>query len=322
LHVSRFSASLLRTSARAYARAALHALHESRRDLVETDLPRTFAAPAGDIEVRLLQLAGSLAVDRPVLFADALAWYKVAFHHRGVPADYLSATLQAIESTLADELPAEVFAHVHQHLAAAAHELPRAPVDLPSHLHKEAPHGELAMRYLLANLEGRGDDALELLRAALREGVAVDALHDHVLAPAQLETGRMWLMAEIPIADEHYGTAIAERALAVLHDHVPCAPAGAPRVLTLGVGGDLHQLGLRVVAQRLQGAGFAVQHLGGNMPASDLSWALQDRPVDLIAISATMLLHLQQLIELIETVRTTALRRQRSWRCRVRRTSS
>jgi hypothetical protein len=128
LHVSRFSASLLRTSARAYARAALHALHESRRDLVETDLPRTFAAPAGDIEVRLLQLAGSLAVDRPVLFADALAWYKVAFHHRGVPADYLPATLGAIETTLGQELPAEVFAHVRQHLAAAAHELPRAPV--------------------------------------------------------------------------------------------------------------------------------------------------------------------------------------------------
>jgi methanogenic corrinoid protein MtbC1 len=71
----------------------------------------------------------------------------------------------------------------------------------------------------------------------------------------------------------------------------------------MGVGGNLHDFGLRLVAQRLQFAGFAVHHLGSNLPASELEWVLRDRPIDLLAISATLTLHLHTLAETVAHVR-------------------
>lgn len=297
------AAGLLRGSSRGYAAAAIAELQRRRADLLATALPPSFGDPLDDTEVRILHLAESVGVDRPALLQKALAWYKVAFHHRGVPPDWLPANLDAIAAALQDELPPQAAAVVTPHLQAARAAFDRAPVDLPSHVSRDAPHGDAAAHFLLAILEGRGDDALDLLRRALDRGVSIADLHDHVIVPAQREAGRMWLMGEIPIADEHYGSSVVDRALWLLQERLPRPPANAPRVMTMGVGGNLHEFGLRLVAQRLQLAGFAVHHLGSNMPSTDLEWLLQDRAFDVIAISATLTLHLGALVTAVARIR-------------------
>lgn len=304
-----FTANLLRTSVRAYAAAVVEHMQTASPQALTAELPEGFARPVDDTEVRLLHLAESVAFDRPELLQHAMRWYKVALHHREVPPRYLEANLEAIGAVLARELPASAAAVVIRHVEHARHALRAAPVELPSELDLAAPHGELAAKFLLAVLEGRGDDAVQLLRGAIRgEGPAeqrieIAALHDHVLTPVQRELGRMWLMREVPIADEHYGSSIVDRVLWALHDQLPRPDAAAPTVLTMGVGGNMHDFGLRMVAQRLQLAGLRVHHLGSNMPASDLEWALQERPFDLIAISATMILNLSTLAATVDDVR-------------------
>lgn|GEM_PF-3877131 len=298
-----FTAGLLRSSARAYASASLNTLYATQPTLIDTALPTHFARPIDDLEVRIIQLAASIAVDRPVLLRDVLHWYKVAFHHRDVAAGYLGATLEAISKTLERELPTESFLLVQSHLRAATADLEQASVDQPTNLDRSAPHGETAMRFLLANLEGRGEDALDFIRGALRDGVPIAEIQDNILSPAQREAGRMWLMAEIPIADEHYGTAIVDRALSILQEQIPRPRADANVVLTMGVAGNMHDLGLRATGQRLQLEGFCLHHLGPNMPATDLAWSLQDRKVNLIAMSASMLMHLPGMMEAVAMVR-------------------
>lgn len=302
-HTHRLAASLLHGSARAYANATVARLVAAVPHLGGLCLPATFADPAADLEVRLLQLAAAVQFDRPVLFAQALAWYRVAFHHRQVPAEYLPRSTAELGAVLAAEMPAAAGAVVRRHLDAGLAVLAQPRVDPPSHLALDRPHGRLAAELLLAILENRSEDALQRLRTALADGVPIEALHDAVLDPLLRELGRMWLLAEIPIADEHFGTQFVERALWLLEDRVPRAPAGAPVVATLGVGGNLHDLGLRMVAQRLAMAGFAVRHFGPNLPASDLGWLFADRRVDLVALSATMLLHLPGLAATVAEVR-------------------
>lgn len=298
-----FTARLLRSSVRAYAAAVVEELRRTAPQLVERGLPSSFADPLEDVEVRLLHVAEAVAFDRSDLLVRSVEWYKVAFHHRDVPADYLPATLEAIAAVLQRELPDAAAKTAVPHVQHALAALPGAPVELPMVLSTAAPHGELAAQFLLAVLEARGEQAVRLVRTAAERGVGIAELHDHVLTPVQRELGRMWVMCEVPIADEHYGSSLVDRVLWALHEHLPEPPDDAPVVLTMGVGGNLHDLGLRIVAQRLQLAGHRVHHLGGNMPASDLQWALQERPVDLIAISAAMTLHLSTLAATIADVR-------------------
>ncbi len=298
-----FAANLLRNSVRPYAAAVVEQLHVTCAQIVSKGLPPTFARPIDDVEVRLLHLAESVAFDRPELLQRAVDWYKVAFHHRDVAPEYLDASLEAIAAVLQRELPPAAAAVAVRHVEHARRGLPAASVDLPTFLSLTAPHGELAAKFLLAVLEGRGDDAVLMVRNAIGSGLDVPTLHDHVLTPVQREIGRMWLMAEVPIADEHYGSTLVDRVLWSVQDLLPRPAENAPTVLTMGVGGNMHDFGLRIVAQRLQLAGFRVHHLGSNMPLCDLEWALQERPVDMIAISATMILQLSTLAATIADVR-------------------
>lgn len=298
-----FAASLLRTSGRAYAVAAVARLRLERPELLAKGLPAAFALPNDDIEVRLLQLAASVEFDRAALIEHAAAWYKVAFHHRGVHPEYLPASLQAMQMVLGEELPPAPAAIARRHLQCAIDAIARAPVELPSALDTQALHGRFAAEFLMAILEGRGEEALDGLRAAIDGGLGLADAQDLVLAPVQREAGRMWLMAEIPIADEHYGSTIVERALGLLQERLPRPAADAPVIATMGVAGNLHDLGIRMVAQRLQAAGYRVLHLGGNLPAADLEWAFAERRIDLVAMSATMALHLHELAGAIATLR-------------------
>jgi hypothetical protein len=166
-----FTAGLLRTSCRAYATAVVAAMRAANPAAVTQGLPRAFASPIEDTEVRLLQLAESIGVDRPALIGHAMSWYKAAFHHRDVHPGYLSTNLDAIESALRTELPPSCHEMIGKHLAAARTALATAPAELPTLLSRSAPHGDLALRFLLAILEGRGDGALDLLRGALAAGV-------------------------------------------------------------------------------------------------------------------------------------------------------
>ena len=71
----------------------------------------------------------------------------------------------------------------------------------------------------------------------------------------------------------------------------------------MGVAGNMHDLGLRMIGQRLQQEGFAVHHLGPNMPSTDLAWSLQDRNVDVLAMSASMLMHVHGVMEAVTQIR-------------------
>lgn len=300
--VPAFAASLLRTSFGAFASATVARMQRDCPELLVA-LPESFASPREDLEVRLLHLAAAVEFDRVELFENAVAWYRVALHHRGVAVDYLVRGLGAMADVLGEELPAAVVPIVQRHLEAGQAAAVAAPADLPTCLDKDAPHGLLACRFLLATLEGRGDDAVDLIVEALDGGLSVADLHDRVLMPVQQETGRMWLMGEIQVADEHYGSGVVDRVLGMVRERLPRPPASAPTVLALSVAGDLHDFGLRMIAQRLRIDGFAVHDLGANMPASDLAGALRGRSFDLVAIGATMAVHLHALVATIAELR-------------------
>ena len=297
---------LMRASSRAYARATVAAMEAMRPGFVAKALPATFASPEADIEVRVLQLAESLAVDAPELFADSVAWYRTALHFRGVADDYLSLSLDALATVLERELPPSHGSGFLRSLAMAQQAARSVPAVPPSPIEQQGPFARRAQQFLLAVLEGQGEEAMDVVRTALLEGVTPAQVHDSILMPAQQEVGRMWMLGEAPIADEHFASQLAGQVLSLLQSRVPKPAPDAPHVVAFAVSGNLHDLGIRIITQRLQFAGFRVTNLGADLPASDLPWALSGRQCDLLAVSATMLLHLGQARSVVD-VRNTQL---------------
>ncbi len=109
------------------------------------------------------------------------------------------------------------------------------------------------------------DDAL----AAGLSGAAVQSL---VIAPALVRIGELWAADAATVADEHLATAISQSVMVKLFERLSVARARSrERILLAAVEGQHHTVGLRMIADVLEGAGFDVLYLGGDVPVEALS---------------------------------------------------
>lgn len=288
------------------------ALGERRPDLPARYGPRWRDEWSGQAHVLLAHLAQAIALRRPSLFADAARWNRRALVARGGRADDHTACLECLREVLEADLPRPLAARSLEGLDAALRALsdPAAeeqaedqaddagerPVD------GHGPHRRLLLEYLEAVLDNRGEEASERLLAAAASGVPAAALYEQVLAPAQREIGRMWHGAEINVAEEHRATAIALAAMARLRERFRPETRANRRVVAVTPAGDLHEVGLRAVADSFAMAGWEVDYLGANVPHHDVVRILAAQPADLLAISVGSPLHLRSAAELIAAV--------------------
>ncbi|HEV7805993.1 MAG TPA: diguanylate cyclase, partial [Solirubrobacteraceae bacterium] len=141
---------------------------------------------------------------------------------------------------------------------------------------------ELTRRFGDALRHGEGAAAERVVEDALADGMAAEAVQSLVIAPAMVMIGELWQSRLIGIADEHLATAICQRALVRLFEALSARRVRArsrERVLLAAVEGQRHVLGLRMIGDVLEGAGFDVLYLGESVPIDSLqAFVAQHRP--------------------------------------------
>jgi len=129
----------------------------------------------------------------------------------------------------------------------------------------------LSRRYGDALRVARTSTAEQVIDDALAGGLSPTAIQSLVIEPAMTRIGRLWEANAITVADEHLATAVSQAVLVKLFHRLSVAPARSrPRVLLAAVEGQHHVLGLRMVADVLEGAGFDVLYLGADVPVEAL----------------------------------------------------
>lgn len=129
---------------------------------------------------------------------------------------------------------------------------------------------------------GDGHAAERVVDDALASGLAPEAVQSLVIGPAMVRIGELWQSRVIGVADEHLATSISQRALLRLFEKISASrvrPGSRERVVLAAVEGQHHVLGLRMVADVLEGAGFDVLYLGEDVPVASLrAFVAQHRP--------------------------------------------
>jgi len=295
-----FVAALIRSARKAHAAGAVLRLSATEPSPVGmlgfTDLH-------GHAEGLIDHIAQALIVGRPALYAHQVGWLKQAFAARGSDLGTLRRLLLALRDELASALPAEAARTAAAVADSGIGYFEVAPTHSPSPLEQRGPHVDLARRYLLSAFEGRRLDAISLVEEAIADGLSVPDLYAHVLCPAQIEIGRMWQRGEIHVAEEHMSSRITEQVMGLVNVRMPRKPRNGKRVLITSANGDLHDIGLRMVADHFEMGGWDVVFLGASTPAEDVALAVRDFEVDLVAVAAKLVLHVRSTAELVQTVR-------------------
>ncbi len=186
---------------------------------------------------------------------------------------------------------------------AALQALPSPPANAPSFLIQDAPLASLTRAYLTALLDGDRRQASTLILDAVAGGVPVKDIYLNVFQPAQYEVGRLWQIHDISVAQEHYCTAATQLIMSQLYPHIFAAASTGGTLVATCVSGDLHEIGVRMVADFFEMEGWNTYYLGASTPAEEVVGALVERKADILAISASISSHLRAVSALISVVR-------------------
>jgi methanogenic corrinoid protein MtbC1 len=253
--------------------------------------------------VHLSYLAQALALDRQSIFTDYVAWARVLLAQRKVPESELAFHLESLAALLRERLPAETGPWAADFVTAAVHAMPTMPEDLPSLLPTHGPLAALAQQYFHAVRRGERRLAGELVLTAVEAGTPVRDLYLHVFQPAQHEIGRLWQTNRITVAEEHYCTAATQLIMSQLYPRIFATTKNGLTLVATCVAGDLHEIGVRMVADLFEMDGWDTYYLGANTPHRGVVATVVEREADVLAISATISYHVDAVRDLIRTVR-------------------
>jgi len=252
---------------------------------------------------RLDELAAAVAVEQPAIFTAQVQWAKAVLAARGFSTEYYRASLQSLGDVLSRELPENAHPLAAEYLAKALAAFDGEAAELTSQLPPDSPEGRLAAEYLLAVLEGDRRRASRLILDAVDRGQSVRDLYLRVLLPAQQEVGRMWLVGEINIAEEHFASATTKMVIAQLLRRAKFAPPNGKTMLAAAVAGNQHDIGLQAVANFFEMDGWRTIQLGANVPIGDLVQAVECFEADLLGLSASQATQFETLRTTIAEVR-------------------
>jgi len=161
----------------------------------------------------------------------------------------------------------------------------------------------LSAEYLARLLAAESLTAQHLLLDEAEAGTSVRDLYLHVLQPAQREVGELWHRGAISVAEEHYCTSATASVMAQLQPYFQRTPRNGRHLLAACVAGDLHTIGLQMVADFLAYDGWEVSYLGADTPISNIRDMVAAQGVDLLLLAASLPQHVPLLRELVASLR-------------------
>ncbi|MEA4826219.1 MAG: cobalamin-dependent protein [Clostridium sp.] len=158
-------------------------------------------------------------------------------------------------------------------------------------------------RYISLILDGNKHIASELILEAIAKWASIKKIYLQVFEYNLKVIGSMWERGEIDVAQEHYFTTCTKQIMAQLYPYIYSTPKNGHSIVLLTVGGELHNMGIRIITDFLEIEGYNTYFLGSNMPTQSVMKAIDLYKAEILALSVTMSYNVDSLINLIQAVK-------------------
>ncbi|HOJ98596.1 MAG TPA: cobalamin-dependent protein [Termitinemataceae bacterium] len=281
------------------ARLVVNAYFERHPDFKSRYGADAYKKSLQDAEYHFVFLAEALETEEPILFLDYIHWNTSLFESIGLPIQVLIETIQLMIETLNF--------HFGSHDAAPACILLGQSIEHinleepPQHnfIDETSPLGPIARRYLEALLAADRRKAGAIIEQAIQNGSSIKDIYLEVFQKTQQEIGRLWQLNQISVAQEHFCSAATQMIMAQLYPMLFKGEVKQKHIIVACVGGELHELGARMVADIFELEGWDSYFIGANTPLRDLLRTITEKKTELVALSVTMTYHLSELKEYI-----------------------
>lgn len=261
-----------------------------------------------DMAHHVNQLLLALEIGDAAPFVGYIDWLRDVLAYRKLPLSHAAESLRLMREWIEREI-------AHDDLSGATGLLEHAVALLEEPLPPDrVGTGLIAMRstsalsehnaaYTEALLTGRRDIAVQQLLESMDRGATlVDASVD-LVQPSLYQIGALWQQNRISVAQEHLASAITQSVLAAGFGKAEFAPPNGRTAAFACVQGNHHGIGLRMVSDAFEVAGWDVDFLGTDTPTpSIVSFVAENRP-ELLGLSVGLAHHVTTLREVIGRLR-------------------
>jgi methanogenic corrinoid protein MtbC1 len=260
-----------------------------------------------DMDFHLSYLIESLSRSDPSLFLDYLRWVKGLFDNMGLPANSVPDLLDRLGAALRDMFPKEFSSRLVPFLDFADEDLSAGPGVHADSGGEKRRLNDICRNFTHALLRRDKRSARELILKSIEQGIPIQDIYLHVFQPSQREIGRLWYTRRIGVAEEHFFTAVTQLIMSELYPYVFSADKSGRRMVAACAEGEMHEIGIRMVADFFEMEGWETLYLGANMPNGDIVRTIEETRPDILAISATLSLRHSTVERLITEVRAASL---------------
>jgi len=256
-----------------------------------------------DISYNLNYLAQAVLANEVNIFSNYYNWLYTVLKERGIRAEVLKIHLKAVRKVLKEELPEENLKIIESYLTAATEGIENPKYHYQSFITEANDLADKAKEYFSFLLDMEREKAVSFILNLVESGTAVEDIYLKIFQPAQYEIGRHWQLNKISVAQEHYATSVTQLAMSQLYPKIFNSFAKGKKALTTCIGDELHELGIRMVADLLELNGWDTIHLGSNTPPAEILNIIVKKEIDLLALSATLPNQLEKTRSLIKVIR-------------------
>ena len=239
-------------------------------------------------------LAFHLEFLRPVLefgliqpMVDYLRWLASVLATRDIPAEHLSLSLDWLAEFFAanmEEPDAQIVVTALHHTRARFLEADQSVPAIYGMMPASWPECEAFESALLA---GDRHGAETLFDRFLELGHSLVDAELHMIQPALYGIGRKWQNNQVTVAQEHLATAISQSMMTRGRVKSMVPASNGKLVLLACVEGNRHSVGLQMVADSFQLAGWDVHYLGENVPTDTVIRHFSESKPDLLGLSVS-----------------------------------
>ena len=267
-----------------------------------------------DVEYHLMYLADAVGTESQELFFSYIKWVKDLFSSIGVSNESFRQSLIAIREAMVDISPEkdELTGGSGKNQWESADSLLKRGIEAfdslanvnHSYISLEAPLGELAGNYLDALLSRERDKAMRFILDAVEKGTDVREIYEQVFQVTQWEIGRLWQENEVNVAQEHYCTAVTQLVMSRLYPYIFSHEKNGLVFVGTSVGDELHELGIRMIADFFELDGWDTYFLGANTPLESIIETAVQEKAHVVGVSVTITYHISEVKGIIEAVRS------------------
>lgn len=280
-------------------------LHLERYPQIYARFPGAEAKCAEDGAFHIQHLAAAVSMGRTELLDEYVAWTADLLAGFGIDPDELGRHLrtlaEVVRTALGDDAGDVTTRTIEDSLAT----LSEGPSDQRSLLIGGHRHAELARGFLDALLDADRHHANHMVMDAADAGTPIQELYLDVFQPCLYEVGWLWQTGRASVAQEHFVSAAVQLAMARLYPRLFATPRIDRSVIVASVGGELHEIGGRMVADIFELYGWDSHFTGANTPSREVAALVVERGADAVAISATLPSHLPMVEQMVQAIRET-----------------